>query len=236
MDLLANTIVFTSQGIPFFLAGEEFLRSKPTDETGTAFSSNSYNAPDSVNSLKWDQVSANKAVYDYYKGLIAFRKAHAAFRMTTTTDIQNNLTFMDVLDPNVVAYTINNSPNGETAKAICVIYNPNKATTNVTIPEGDWNVYIKGDKAGTDILETISGGTVTVDPISALVLVQEDKQASAPTDAAAVTAAPTEAAQTTAPAADKADSNNTLTFVLIGAAVVIVAAAAAFIVIRRKKK
>lgn len=45
-------------------------------------------------------------VYEYYKGLIAFRKAHSALRMTTAAAIQNNLTFMTGLDANVVAYTI----------------------------------------------------------------------------------------------------------------------------------
>lgn len=230
MNLLSSAIVFTSQGTPFFLAGEEFLRSKPADD-GSGFVGNSFNSPDSVNSLKWDLVSTNKEVYNYYKGLIAFRKAHSALRMNTTADIQANLNFLTGLDPNVIAYTINNSPNGETAKALCVIYNPNKTATTVTIPEGDWNVYVKDNKAGTEILETIQGGAVTVDPISALVLVQEDAKA-APTKAEA----PTEAAQTTAPASTDTPSDNTLIYIIIGiGAAVVAAAGVTFIVIRRRK-
>jgi pullulanase len=229
MNLLSGAIVFTSQGIPFFLAGEEFLRSKPAED-GSGFVDNSYNSPDSVNSLKWDSVAANKEVYNYYQGLIAFRKAHSALRMTSTADIQSNLSFLTGLDPNVVAYTISNSPNGETAKALCVIYNANKTAANVTIPEGDWNVYVKGNKAGTEILETISGGSVAVDPISALVLVQEDAKA-APTDVPA----PTDAVRTTAPASAEEQDSNTVVYIILGIAAAAVAAVVVFAVIRRRK-
>lgn len=223
MNLLSSAIILTSQGIPFFTSGEEILRSKPLDETGTTFSDNSYNLSDEVNSIKWDNASKYKDVYNYYKGLIAFRKAHSALRMTTTAEVQENLTFMDGLDANVVGYTINNSPNGETAKSICVIFNANNSATSVTIPEGDWNVYVKGNKAGTEILETISGGTVSVDAISTLVLVQEDEKAEAPS----------ETTETSAPASDSKD--NTLIFVIIGAAVVVIGAVVIFVVSRRKK-
>jgi pullulanase len=180
MNMLSSAIVLTSQGIPFFQAGEEFLRSKPLDEAGTEFDENSYKSSDSVNSLKWDLIHSNREVQQYYKGLIAFRKAHSALRMTKTTDIQDNLTFLEGLEANVVGYMINNSPNGETAKAICVVYNANKTATTVEIPEGDWNIYVKGAQAGTEILETIPGGTVDIDPISTMVLVQEEKNALEP--------------------------------------------------------
>ena len=54
------------------------LRSKVSDD-GT-FDDNSYNSPDSVNSIKWDSLSgaSQRKVYNYYKGLIEFRKAHPA--------------------------------------------------------------------------------------------------------------------------------------------------------------
>ncbi|HWT73957.1 MAG TPA: type I pullulanase [Mobilitalea sp.] len=229
MNLLSGAIVLTSQGIPFFQAGEEFLRSKPSVD-GTTFVDNSYNSPDSVNSLKWDTLTKNKDVYHYYKGLIAFRKAHSALRMTKTADIQANLTFLDGLDANVVGYTINNSPNGEAAKALCVIFNANKTSTTVKIPDGDWNVYVKGNQAGTNILETISGGSVTVDPISTLVLVQEDAKAATPTDTAANNAQQT--SSTTSEAGKS--NNNAILFVVIGFAVIAVVAAA-FVMIRKRK-
>ena len=127
-----------------------------------------------TNSIKWDTLDdeATADMYEYYKGLIAFRKAHPALRMTTTEDIEANLTFMDVEQKNVVAYTIANSPNEEKAKNILVVYNGNEEAVDITIPEGKWNVYINGEKAGTDVIETVEG-TVNVAGISAVVLVQE---------------------------------------------------------------
>jgi pullulanase len=228
MNLLSSAIVLTSQGTPFFQAGEEFLRSKPVDESGTVFDENSYKSPDAVNSLKWDSKNTNAEVYKYYKGLIAFRKAHSALRMTKTGDIQANLTFLDDLDANVVGYTIDNSPNGESATSLCIIYNANKVPTTVTIPEGDWNVYVKGNQAGTEVLATISGGKVTVDPISTIVLVQEKTNLSDITSKVSENSD----AKTT-----DAVQNNKMTYMIITicAAVIIIIAAGVIITRRRKK-
>jgi pullulanase len=229
MNLLSGAIVLTSQGIPFFQAGEEFLRSKPSED-GASFVENSYNSPDSVNSLKWDTLTKNKEVFNYYKGLIAFRKAHSALRMTTTADIQENLKFLEGLEPNVVGYTIENSPNSEAAKSLCVIYNANKGASTVTIPEGDWNVYVKGQQAGTKILETVNGGTVTVDSISTMVLVQEDKQGDTPGD----TSGNNQTQETDTSTPKDKQKNKGLLFVTIGTAVAAVIAAV-FLLMRKKK-
>ncbi len=169
MNKLASAIVFTSQGVPFFQAGEEMLRSKPSETSETGFDENSYCSPDSTNSIKWDNKGNVLDVYEYYKGLIAFRKAHGALRMTTAEDIQKNLTFMDGMDANVVAYTIENSPNGEPAEDLFVVYNGNAAATEVALPEGIWEIYVNGEKAGCEVLGTAEG-KVTVEGISAMVL------------------------------------------------------------------
>lgn len=175
MNKLCSAIVFTSQGIPFFQAGEELLRSKPSAVTEGAFDENSYNSPDSTNSIKWDTKDENIDVYNYYKGLIAFRKSHNALRMTTAEEVQKNLKFMTDLPANVVGYTIENSPNKEVADSLMVVYNANKDAINVTLPEGSWNVYVNGETAGCNVLETVKG-SVSVEGISAMVLVKESKK------------------------------------------------------------
>ena len=98
MNNLAAAIYMTSQGIPFVHAGEEMLRSKPTKDGG--FDENSYASPDSVNKLKWDDLNSKEYqdVYKYYQGLIAFRKEHAALRMTTAKDVKDNITALEGLD------------------------------------------------------------------------------------------------------------------------------------------
>ncbi|MGN1456914.1 MAG: type I pullulanase [Acutalibacteraceae bacterium] len=173
-NLLAAAIVYTSQGVPFIQAGEEFLRTKVKDD-GT-FEHNSYASPDSVNLLDYSRITDYKDVYNYYKGLISFRKAHSAFRMTTNEDVNKYLSFVeDGLDDGVIAYSIDGAANNEVAEQIFVIYNPNREATNVTLPDGDWDVYVSGNQAGTTVLSTAKG-EVSVEPISATVLVKGGNQ------------------------------------------------------------
>ena len=170
MNNLAAAIYLTAEGIPLMQAGEEMLRTK-VNEDGS-FNENSYNAPDSVNSIKWDALDSKEYqdVYAYYQGLIAFRKAHGALRLTTEADITAHVHPVSGLPANVVAFEIDGGVNGETAESLYVIFNPNNAEQEIALPEGTWNVYVNGEKAGTEILETITDGTAAVAPISALVL------------------------------------------------------------------
>lgn len=66
-EKMAAALVFLSNGIAFFQAGQEFLRSKN-------FSENSYNLPDEINSIKWNLLRENADLVSYYRGLIGFRK------------------------------------------------------------------------------------------------------------------------------------------------------------------
>ena len=68
-EKMAGALLMLTSGIVFIHAGQEFLRTKN-------FSSNSYSLPDSVNSIKWDLISKNSALVDYYRGLIKFRKRY----------------------------------------------------------------------------------------------------------------------------------------------------------------
>ena len=168
-NLLSAAIVYTSQGVPFILAGEEILRTK--ENVDGSFNHNSYNAPDSVNSIKWYTLNdpVHNTVLDYYKGLIAFRKAHAS--LTMTGDATKYYTFSEGLDEGVIAYELKGVEE-EQAEAIFAVYNPRSEAVTVTLPEGNWNIYVQGDKAGTTSLGVVSG-TVTVDAISCTVLVKE---------------------------------------------------------------
>ena len=70
-DKMAAAFVLLSRGMAFIQAGQEFLRSKNGE-------SNSYNKPDSVNCIKWDTLTKNKSIAEYYRGLIAIRKRFRA--------------------------------------------------------------------------------------------------------------------------------------------------------------
>lgn len=171
---LSAAIIFTAQGVPFIQAGEELLRSKPNGD-GT-FEGNSYASSSSMNAIKWDDLNKDeyKKTYDYYKGLIEFRKNHAALRMTSYDDILANFKYIQNGqndEDSVVAYTLNGGANGEVSDGITVILNPSQNTKTIDLPEGEWNICVKGEKAGTDVLGTAKG-TVDVEPVSAMILVK----------------------------------------------------------------
>lgn len=169
MNKFVAATTITSQGVPFLMNGEELLRTK-VNADGT-FNGNSYNSSDEVNSIKWSDLS-NETVADvhaYYKGLIEFRKAHSGLRMSTAEEVAANLTMLENLPENVIAYTINGGANGEVSNGIVVILNPNTDNVEITLPNGTWNININDEKAGTESLGTVSG-TVTVKGGSAMVL------------------------------------------------------------------
>ena len=160
---LAQTIVFTSQGTPFIFAGEEVFR----DKKGVH---NSYKSPDSINAIDWTLKSRNAAQFDYYRNLIALRKAHPAFRMTTAEDIARNIVFDKETAPNVISYSIRNNANGDEWKEIKIVFNGSDTPFAAKIPRGDWTVIARDGELNPEGLGNSRGGTVMVEPVSALIL------------------------------------------------------------------
>lgn len=237
MNRLGSAIILTSQGVPFFQAGEEMLRSKPSATVEGGFDENSYTSPDATNSIKWAEKTKAEDTYAYYKGLIAFRKAHSALRMTTAADIQSNLVFMSGLEPNVVGYTIENNANDDTAEKIAVVFNGSRNAVDVTLPTGIWEICVNDKTAGTASLGTVQG-TISVPGISAIVLVQGDDtivKAETKTEQEADKSASTENTDTvgTAENVEKASANTPL---IIGGIVVAVIAVAAGVFVKKRKK
>lgn len=159
MDKLANTIVLTSQGVPFLHAGVEFLRTKMEVE-------NSYNSADSINWIDWSLKEKNAAVVAYYKSLIQMRKAHPAFKMPTTDAIATQLEFMD-LEPGVVGYIITGNANGDAWNDIIVLFNANKEKVDFYLEES-WTVALDIDKGYHENGKKLRG-IIKLDPISAYV-------------------------------------------------------------------
>ena len=164
LDLMAQTVVMTSQGVPFLLSGEEMLR----DKKGVH---NSFESPDSINHLDWDNLERYPQVMEYYKNLIAMRKAHPAFHMGSADMVRRNLDFLPGGNC-LVAYHINgrNVP-GETWGDIYVAFNAHKRARTIEVPAGEYTVVtrnIKCDPAG--ITTVRSDGKVTIPAQSALIL------------------------------------------------------------------
>ena len=166
MDLLSNTIVFTSQGIPFLPVGDEFLRTK-------GGSNNSYNQPDSVNQLDWGRKAKYASVYEFYRRLIALRRAHPAFRLPSAALIQQHLEFLPSTPPGTIAYQLKDHAGGDAWGNITVIFNGNKSVADISLPRGTYKIVLRGNQLneeGLDVLEVASG--VQVSSNSALILVQ----------------------------------------------------------------
>lgn len=171
MNRLCAAIVFTSQGVPFIQAGEEFLRSKPLPEK-KGFAENSYNMPDAVNSIKWDNIHEYPDMIAYYKGLMALRKAHPVFRMQSEAEMTQNLCFLSDTPENVVAYLLKGKGADDTPENILVIFNGNDEEILYNLPEGKWKILVDDKTAGADGKKIISE-KADVEPLSALVLEKE---------------------------------------------------------------
>ena len=162
LDLLAQTAVFTSQGVPFILAGEEMLR----DKKGVH---NSFRSPDSINRLDWNNLKRYPQVFDYYSGLISLRKQHPAFRMGSADDVRKHLVFLDA-PAGVVAYQLKDNAGGDSWKNIIVILNSQKTPQTVNVPEGSYTMVVANGKVNAGGIGLVSGKTVTVAPQSALIV------------------------------------------------------------------
>lgn len=162
LDLLAQTAVLTSQGVPFILAGEEMLR----DKKGVH---NSFRSPDSINRLDWNNLKRYPQVFDYYAGLIALRKAHPAFRMGKADEVRKNLEFVDA-PKGVVAFRLKNNAGGDAWQNIYVVLNSQKTPQSVKVAEGSYTKVVANGKVNAEGLGLISGSTLTVAPQSALIV------------------------------------------------------------------
>ncbi len=164
MNRLAAAVIFTARGIPFLLAGEELLRSKRDGEGRIV--ENSYNAPDSVNAIRWDCLDDDpevQAVYAYYRGLISFRKAHPVLRRPRAGE--GDIQCVEGLAPGAVAFRVL-SPDGE---ELFIAFNAGAEEAELDLPQGEWDIFVDGQRAGTRSLGQ-ARGRIALAPVSALML------------------------------------------------------------------
>ena len=153
MNRLAASVVMLSRGTPFFLAGEEMLRTKGGD-------SNSYASSDAVNNLDWAALTPESDPWqmaEFYRGLIAMRRQNAFF---TKAEISG-----EILDGNVIAVTW--TENGSTVAYALI--NPNSTPLQADLPDGSWTVLLQGETVTAAGGESVSG-SVSVAPQSVLIV------------------------------------------------------------------
>ena len=156
MNRFGISIIMIGKGTPFFLAGEELLRTKNGD-------SNSYNSGDEVNNIRWDELAAGSdtmAMRDFYRSLIAMRKANPFLtkaELTCTVGRENAIEAVYTEGEKTVAYAL---------------VNPSGSTFTQTLPEGNWTVLMQNETVSPEGGETVSG-TVQVEGRSVLLVKAE---------------------------------------------------------------
>lgn len=163
LDLLAQTAIFTSQGVPFMLSGEEMLRNKKGVH-------NSYNAPDSINHLDWNNLKRYPQVFEYYKGLIALRKQYPIFRLGSAEAIRRQLHFLPS-QQGLVAWQLTDEKN---QLRLFVALNANKEARQIPLPAGEYHILARDGHIDTTAKATLTIGEKGTDvaPQSALIVVQ----------------------------------------------------------------
>ena len=162
LNQLAQTAVFTSQGIPFMLSGEEMLR----DKKGVH---NSFNSSDEINHLDWNNLKKYPQVFAYYKGLIQMRKAHPAFRLGSAELVRKYLEFLPTQDC-LVAFRLKNHADGDKWNNIYVVLNGSTNLQSVNIPKGKYTIVANNGVINEAGIGEMEGGEVMIDAQTALIL------------------------------------------------------------------
>ncbi len=171
MNKINAALLFTSQGGIFIHAGEEFARTKLGNP-------NTYNAPIEVNRLDWKRAKENEDLVDYYKGMMAIRKAYPPLRDETTRT--GNMMYFRRYAENVIWYTIPNIIDNESKwDNLFVVANTCDYPQSLAMPEDkdgqlqDWVILANNQQANADGLGTIRGETIILNPRDVYVLAIE---------------------------------------------------------------
>jgi pullulanase len=162
LDLLAQTAVFTSQGIPFMLSGEELLR----DKKGVH---NSYESPDSINRLEWSNLQRYPQVFAYYQRLIALRLHHPAFRLGNADLVRKHLEFLKT-PQQVVAFRLKDLQDKDEWQNIIVVLNASKEPQTIAIPQGKYTVVCQDGDINEQGMGNVNGNKIVVTPQSAMII------------------------------------------------------------------
>ena len=162
LDLLAQTAVFTSQGVPFMLSGEELLRSKKGVH-------NSFESPDSINQLDWQNLQRYPQVFKFYQDLIALRKHHPAFRLGDAHLVRKHLEFLDA-PKGVVAFRLKDYAGRDDWRNIIVILNPNREQASVNLPKAMYTIVCQNGEINEASTSKLFGRRAIVAPQTAMIL------------------------------------------------------------------
>lgn len=166
MNKLAQTAVLVSQGMSFIYGGEELFRTKKGID-------NSYQSPDSINIIPWENKEKYADLFEYYRQMIAIRRAHKGFRLGSAEAVKEHVEFLDTDSESLIIYRINNLEGIDSAKSLTVLLNGSKDVALAAIPEGDYTILAFNSAADVNGLEEVSAAQIAVAPYSATILAEK---------------------------------------------------------------
>ena len=166
MNKLAQTAVLVSQGMSFIYGGEELYRTKQGID-------NSYQSPDSINTIPWENLDRYADLHDYYQAMIAIRRAHKGFRLGSAEAVQEHVEFLDADNDQVIVYRIKELEGIDTAKSLIVVLNGSEKAAQVEIPEGEYTLLAFNGEANVEGLSDLHESQALVAPYSATILAEK---------------------------------------------------------------
>ena len=156
MNKLAQTAVLVSQGMSFIYGGEELFRTKRGID-------NSYQSPDSINIIPWENKEKYADLYEYYQQMIAIRHAHKGFRLGSAEAVKEHCEFIPTDNKHLIIYHIKEYE-------LYVLLNGGAELAEVDVPEADYTVLAHDAQANVNGLGHIKGGKIVVEPYSATII------------------------------------------------------------------
>lgn len=166
MNKLAQTAVLVSQGMTFIYGGEELYRTKQGID-------NSYQSPDSINTIPWENLEKYADLHDYYQAMIAIRRAHKGFRLGSAAAVQEHVEFLDADNDQVIVYRVKELEGIDTAKSLIVLLNGSDKAAQVEIPEGEYTLLAFDGEANVNGLSEMHESQAIVAPYSATILAEK---------------------------------------------------------------
>ena len=166
MNKLAQTAVLVSQGMSFLYGGEELYRTKQGID-------NSYRSPDSINIIPWENKIKQQNLFNYYREMIAIRRAHKGFRLGCAQAVKEHVDFLPVENEHLIAYRIKDLEGIDNAKTLIVLLNGGEEAIEAEIPEGAYTILAFDGEAKADgSLGDYAGTHISVEPYSATILME----------------------------------------------------------------
>ena len=165
MNKLAQTAVLVSQGMAFLYGGEELYRTKKGID-------NSYQSPDSINIIPWENKIQYADLCNYYRSLISLRHEHKGFRLGSADLVKEHVEFLDTDNESLIIYRINDLEEFDSAKSLTVLLNGSAKPAKAEVPEGTYTVLAHDGQIDEIGLGEIKGTKVVVEPYSATILAE----------------------------------------------------------------